>query len=88
MLEPKLVREQFDAAGDADVETYFAARRLQVVYHNPAKLDYGLYRIEAVRLEDQPISFERQTGTVVLARTTIGALADPGMHRINVILGN
>jgi cellobiose phosphorylase len=87
VLEPKLVREQFDAAGDANVETYFAARRLQVVYHNPTKLDYRAYRIAEVRLDDEPVAFERQAGAVVIARPTIAALDDHRMHRMEVSLG-
>ncbi len=54
-LAPKLVREQFDAAGAASVSIPFAGRRLKVTYHNPAHLDYGAYRIQSVSVNGKPV---------------------------------
>ena len=54
ILQPKLVKEQFDAAGNAAVTTVFAGKKLRVVYANPAWLDYGRYRLQQVTIDDQP----------------------------------
>lgn len=53
LLEPKLIRTQFDAEGAASVETLFAGRMLEVVYRNPRQIDYGQYRIGAVKINGQ-----------------------------------
>jgi len=78
------VREQFDEAGEAGVETLFADKKLHVVYHNPAKLDYGAHRIEPVQINGGPVPFEWQSGKAVLARETVAALADHQLHRVDV----
>jgi len=88
VLEPKLVREQFDPAGESCVETYFAGKRLQVVYHNPALLDYGVYRIETLRIDDQPAAFERRGDAALIARNTIAALGNAASHRVDVVLAH
>ncbi len=86
VFEPKLVKEQFDEAGEAGVEALFADKKLHVVYHNPAKLDHGAYRIETVQINGEPVPFKRQSNAVVLARETITALADHRLHRVKVRL--
>jgi hypothetical protein len=85
-LDPKLVRAQFDAAGQAGVLTLFAGKRLNVVYHNPAGLDWGEYRIEDIQIDGQPVAFRREAGLAILPREAIAALADDGMHRVDVKL--
>ena len=85
-LEPKLVREQFDPAGQASVETLFAGRKLNVVYHNPARLDYGTYRIEAIRINGKPAPFERDARSALLPREAFSALAGQLAHRVDVML--
>jgi len=86
VFEPKLVKEQFDEADEAGVEALFAGKKLHVVYHNPAKLDYGAYRIETVQINGEPVPFKRQSDKAVLARETITALADHRLHRVKVRL--
>ena len=87
VLEPKLVREQFDKEGLASVEAMFAGKKLRVVYHNLAKRDYGAYRIEAIQINGKPVSFEREARSVVLAREAVAALAEGQSHRVDVTLG-
>ncbi len=87
MLEPKLLAEQFDAQGRASVMTVFAGRRLEIVYVNLERLDYGAYRVQAVRLDGNEVAFERRGAGALLARDVIAAL-DGGMaHRIEVVMG-
>ena len=86
VLDPKLVRAQFDAAGQAGVLTLFAGKRLNVVYHNPAGLDHGEYRIGEIQVDGRPAVFRREAGLAVLPREAIAALADDEMHRVDVKL--
>jgi len=86
VFEPKLVKEQFDHVGEAGVGTLFANKKLHVVYHNPARLDYGAYRVETVQINGEPVPFEWQSAQAVLARQMIATLADHQLHRIEVKL--
>ena len=45
VIEPKLVKEQFDENGTASIKLVFAEKELEVVYANPKKLDHGQYHI-------------------------------------------
>ncbi|MGD2177180.1 MAG: cellobiose phosphorylase [Anaerolineae bacterium] len=86
MLEPKLVRQQFNSDGRASAVTLFAGRRLRVVYHNPRRLDYGQYRIKELRVDDRPTEFRRRGNAVVLPRELIAELVDGAVHPLEVIL--
>lgn len=85
-FEPKLVKEQFNQEGFANVETLFAGKKVQVVYHNPARLDYGAYRIETVQIDGKRAPFKRQLNGVNLDRETIATLAADQLHRLEVTL--
>lgn len=87
VLEPKLVREQFDAEGKASVSTLFAGRMLRVDYVNPARLDWGEYRIKDVTLNGASLAFEPQASAVTIARQTVAALDERQPHQIQVRLG-
>jgi cellobiose phosphorylase len=86
VLEPKLVSEQFDADGRASVLTQFAGRKLQVTYHNPDRLPWGVYNIAEIRLDGEPLLYERQGQAAFLPRRTITALAEEGVHVLDVSL--
>ena len=47
-LAPKLVAAQFDERGQASVSTQFAARQIEIVYHNPRRLEFGAYAIRRI----------------------------------------
>ena len=51
ILEPKLVKEQFDKDGVACVELEFAGKRLEIRYENPTGMDAGEYKISEVLSE-------------------------------------
>ncbi|MCL6613574.1 MAG: cellobiose phosphorylase [Firmicutes bacterium] len=86
VLEPKLVREQFDAEGIAKVGTVFADRELEVVYHNPLALDYESYEIQRILIDRGEVAFARNGRAALIARRELAKLA-PGRHRITVELG-
>jgi cellobiose phosphorylase len=86
LLDPRLVPEQFDAAGQASVLTLFAGKMLRIVYHNPARLDYGEYKIKTININGDNISFKCQNQAAIIPRKTIMALPNNQPHHINVEL--
>jgi cellobiose phosphorylase len=86
VLESKLVPAQFDQGGEASVLTRFAGKRLHVVYHNPARLDYGKYGIKEIKINGTRASFERQGSAAVISRDAIIALDEHQPHRVDVEL--
>ncbi len=86
LLLPRLVREQFDASGQAALTTIFAGRRLEVIYLNPARLDFGGYQIRAVHLNGQVLA--GQWGAQALLARPLITILDPNRtYRIEVELG-
>jgi cellobiose phosphorylase len=85
-LEPKLVAVQFAADGKAAIQTLFADRHLHIIYHNPKRLDYGDYTIDAVAINGKPVAFERQGHAALLPRAAFLALAEGQTHTITLSL--
>ena len=85
-LAPKLVREQFDAGGTAALTTSFAGKPLEVVFHNPSRLDWDAYRIRNVRLNGKFIADAEGT-SALLPRVAITGLSVGKLNRIEVELG-
>jgi len=86
-LQPKLVREQFDANGEAAVQTLFARRKVNVVYHNAARLEYGEYEIRQVTIDGNMVDYRGGAKGVLIARETLDALAEDQIHRLDIELG-
>ena len=86
VLEPKLMREQFDSGGRASVLTLFAGRKLKVTYHNPDRLPWEAYSIARIRLNGEPVSYGRQRRTAILPRSTLTTLAADHVHTLEVWL--
>jgi cellobiose phosphorylase len=86
LLEPKLVAAQFDADCDAAIHTLFADRQLRIVYHNPARLEYGDYAIETITLDAEPVAFEHRGNAALLPRATLLALTEGQTHTVDVHL--
>jgi cellobiose phosphorylase len=86
LLHPKLVPEQFDDEGKAGVHTWFAERKLQVNFENPDRLDYGSYRIEHVKLDNDDLLEIDLSDSCRIPRQCIAALEPDRAHRITVLL--
>ncbi|MGQ9839347.1 MAG: GH36-type glycosyl hydrolase domain-containing protein [Anaerolineae bacterium] len=86
LLAPRLVAAQFDEGGEAAVRTQFAGRDLEIVYHNPAGLDYGAYAIHRVSVDGAEVPITRPGPTVRIAREVISGLEPAGVHRVDVEL--
>lgn len=85
-LNPKLVREQFDSEGVTSVHTWFADRKIQVVYQNPDRLDYGSYKIRHVQLDNDDLPEKDFADLCRIPRQRIAALEPDQAHRITVLL--
>ena len=84
-LSPGLVTAQFDQNGEAGIITLFANQKLEVVYHNPHKLDFGNYRITAIEITHQSVNLKAGE-TPVIPRADLAALPSGQVHRIDVYL--
>jgi cellobiose phosphorylase len=86
VLEPKLMPEQFDADGRASVLTLFARRRLKITYQNRDRLPWGVYTIAGMRLNGEPLPYERWGRAAILPRSIIRALDAGRTHTLEVLL--
>ena len=71
MLEPKLVREQFDEKGKSSVVTYFAGRKLKITYFNIDDVDFGQYEISAVTIGENKLLLKEKCPSVIIDRKKI-----------------
>lgn len=71
IIEPKLVREQFDKQGEAGISLVFAGKKLHVTYRNAMGKDYGAYQIGSATLNDSAMSVTEQGEKLVLSRTQL-----------------
>lgn len=72
LLDPKLMADQFDEEGIAQVSCQFADHNLVVSFHNPKRLNYKEYQINSIKLNGKPVSFEKSdSNAVVINRSVI-----------------
>lgn len=83
-LEPKLLGEQFDQEGQAEVSLVFAGRKLTICYENKGRKDYGDYQLGRILMNGAV--YEAKGGICVIRRPDIEALAQDKDHRILVEL--
>ncbi len=83
-LDPKLLAGQFDSEGKASIVIRFADRDLEISYHNPARLDYGNYRIHSVFMDEARIDLSGLP--VIISRSLIASLKPGGTHQVEVEL--
>ncbi len=86
LLEPKLLAEQFDSNGKANVSTYFADRKLRVVYENASSKSFGDYVIKSVRLDNIEIELQQDVQKAVIPRSMIQSLSEGQEHEVYVEL--
>jgi cellobiose phosphorylase len=85
-LTPKLLAAQFDTQGQCGLQTLFAGRTIDVTYHNPARLDFGAYEIEAITLDGVAVQFDRIAGGARIDRAVVAALDPDRTHTLGVRL--
>jgi cellobiose phosphorylase len=85
-IDPKLVRIQFDSEGKTGLTTLFAGQKLEILYHNPAGLDIGQYRVGSMMLDGQLIEGHKRSGTTLIPRATIAKLNRSMPHQLTIEL--
>ena len=86
VLDPKLVREQFETDGRATLSTLFAGRRLHVVYENPQRLDCGAYRVATVQLDGTILPDAGGKTARIVPREVLESLSPGKVHRLDIKL--
>jgi cellobiose phosphorylase len=84
-LSPALLAAQFDQNGEASLLTLFAGQKLEVVYHNPHKLEFGSYRISIIEIDHQPVKTQGAE-TPLIARADLISLPLNQVHRLDIHL--
>ena len=85
VVEPKLLAEQFDCAGNAEISFVFAGKEFLLRYENPDRLDSGEYKITQAILDGR--EQELSAGRFLLARESLAQLAGQEVHKLAVRLG-
>lgn len=82
-LQPRLLGEQFDGEGKAEIRFTFAGQSLNVVYENKNHREIGDYNIEEMYLDGRAIP-AKEEGRI--ARKMLESLAPDEEHTIYVVL--
>ncbi|MFP4979010.1 GH36-type glycosyl hydrolase domain-containing protein [Paenibacillus sp. CN-4] len=85
-LMPKLTKDQFDSEGSAAIHTLFAGRKLDIVYLNRERADFGAYSVRSVTINGQEAAIQPVDGGVLVSRELLEQLSAEGTHRIEVVL--
>lgn len=77
IIQPKLVKEQFDKNGFASVKTRFADKYLNVRFINRNRMDYSQYDIKNLKINGlKEIGFILDSSTIKIPGENIKAFAD------------
>ncbi len=88
-LHPKLVAEQFDAAGRAEASCRMHGRMLNVCYRNASRLEWNRYRITALSIngESFPMPDEESGPGVLISRRVFLRRCSQPVNTLDVCLG-
>lgn len=84
VLEPKLVKEQFDSEGAVHVQTSFAGKRITVNYVNALRKDYGEYKIANALINGRRI--EPQEHRIKIEKFQLIKLCDRETNSLVIVL--
>ncbi len=85
VVEPKLVKEQFDVDGNASLQLRFAGKPLEILFRNPGHLDYGAYHVGAVILNEAGMEI-KDRNHFVLKREQLEKLCEKKTNRLEIWL--
>ena len=85
VIRPKLVKDQFDAEGNAKLQLQFAGKKFQITFQNPQKLSYEEYVIKKASCDGET-ELGIHGDSAFLCRTDILSMPDTA-HEITVELG-
>jgi cellobiose phosphorylase len=84
ILDPQLVKAQFDEKGIAKIITLFGNRKLEILYHNPAKLESSEYQIHSITINSKELAFQRLDFGILIRKQN---LKQNELNKITVLLG-
>lgn len=86
LLQPKLVKEQFDDKGKASISLSFANRKFNIIYVNESHKDYGEYEIKSLYFNGmkQDIGYKE----ALIPQSEIKSLDDFKVYEIVLLLGD
>ena len=87
LIAPKLLKQEFNKEGIAQTQFTFAGIRLNITFVNEDKIDYGVYVIEQVYLNDTHLMDENYSTNETTIQRHILEKA-PLNSNIKVVLGN
>ena len=89
ILQPQLVKEQYDSKGEASIHAVFASRRLKIRYQNPHHLEHDQIAVKEIQVDGERLHFEPLEATgALIRREKITALVPDRVHFVSVSLGN
>ena len=83
-LEPKLTANQFSGSDRLGVQTFFAGKRIDVVYENPEGLSFGQYRLGKVSLNGEGCDMPQNARFIIFPREDLTGW--PAHNKIVVVL--
>ncbi len=86
VIDPKLMKDQFDGDGKATITTIFADRELEITYYNQDFLDYKEYGVEEIKINGTEVDFNLEGSAVIIKRNLIENLDKTKDNQIEVVL--
>ncbi len=87
VLNPKLMKKQFDDNGKAGATSLFGGKMLQVVYHNADSAEAGQYKIESCTVDGASVeSITAEDGSLHISAEQIAKLSTDKVHTVEVEL--
>ena len=82
VIEPKLVRSQFDSQGQASIEVLFGGRSFKITIMNPSGKEYGEYTIEKAYFADAEQLLPVENGRAILKKEDLDSLTGNSVRMI------
>ena len=86
VIEPKILRQQFDKSGKVAVSTIFAGKILNVCYKNLSNKEFGEYKVSTIKINGENIRCVIEEGKAILNRALIEELESDKVHKLIVEL--
>lgn len=86
MLEPKLVKEQFNDENTASIVTVFRDREILIEYRNENRLEYGEYKIGKAILDGKELELALGNKNLIIDKDIIDSLDMDLTHKLVIEL--
>ncbi len=84
LIEPKLMASQFDTNGNAAITSYFAGKKLTVIYENSEIKEFGDYEVEEILINE--VRYDWSGNLPIILRSHLEELEEEQEHIIRVKL--